>query len=301
MKTFFGQLNQEREAGRCGKWMSHRQEINRMIEQAAAVSASGDEVIIMGAGNCDDLDLPYLASRFVSVTLADIDEDAMKTAVARLEPLLQKKMRIVDSFDFTQLDQIDFYARFQSLLDNQMPSVRMISFLREISSEIGGEMALNRLKGRYSVVISSAVHTQLFYLHTLSLFAVYAKLYAKTEIKQIVEGIAQLRDVLLRKYNDMLFSLAKSKGTLVVWTDMVLLDKQTDFIWETMYSLANEAERAKYMLRLMVNYGIEAAVFAIQDIDQRLSSEGKLLRSWLWPFNDEKQFITVGIAGQVKA
>jgi len=300
MKSFFKQMNQVRENGRSSRWENHRDEISKLIEQASGVDCVGKEAIILGAGNCDDLDLPNLTKRFAAITLADIDEDAVKHAVEQLDPLLQKKMKIMNSFDFTLLDQVDFYDRFQSLLDNQVPAIRIVSFFKEITLEVKRKTALTQLKGRYAAVISSAVHTQLFYLHTLSLFAVYAKLYTQSEIKQMMDGVAELRNFLLQKYNELLISLAGRDGTIIVWTDMILLEQQNRFIWDTMYALANEAERIKYMMRLMINYGIEAAVFSIQDMDRRLWGNGKILRSWLWPFNDEKQFITVGIAGRAK-
>jgi hypothetical protein len=301
MKSFYGQMNQGREADRIGKWMSHRQEIKFLIEQSMGEINAKDEIIILGAGNCDDLDLPYLADKFHTITLADIDNDSMQAAVSGLDPSLQPQIKLLDSLDFTGLDQLIFYSRFQSLLENQAPASQLIAFLEEISLEAGKKPVLAHLKKRYAAVISSAVHTQLFYVHALSDFAVYANLYEKQEIQLIVDAIAGLRDFLIRQYNGMLFSLAKLNGAVIVWTDIILLDAQTNFINETLYALPDEKERAEYMLRLMGSYGIESAVLALQDLNDKMAVEKKLLRSWLWPFNAEKQFMTVGIAGRAKA
>jgi hypothetical protein len=301
MKSFYGQMNQGREPDRSGRWMSHRQEIKHLIQSSLGKLGPKDEVIILGAGNCDDFDLEDLAERFHTIVLADIDTDSMQTAISALDPQLQLSIKCLDSLDFTGLDQVDFYARFQSLLDNQAPALRLITFLKEISQEVAQKPVLAHLKKRYAAVISSAVHTQLFYLHSLSVFAIYAKLYVKNDVKQIVEGIAELRDFLLRQYNEMIFSLARSNGVVIMWTDIVLLDAQTEFIREMIYSLSNEAERAQFMLRIMGSYGIESAVLALQDMHDKMAVDGKLLRSWVWPFNAEKQFVTVGISGRAKA
>jgi hypothetical protein len=300
MKAFYGQMNQEREPDRTGKWMNHRQEISHLINQSIGQLPLKDEVIILGAGNCDDLDLPYLVSRFHSVSLADIDGEAMRTALSGLDPSLHTKINLIDSVDFTGLDQIGFYARFQSLLDNHSSAAQIVSLLKEAANEVNKKPVFAQLRMRFDVVISSAVHTQLFYLHALSLFAVFAKLYVKADVKLIVDGIADLRDFLLAQYNAMLCSLVRSDGVIIMYTDIILLDQQTNFFAETMYSLVNEAERAQYMLRLMGSYGIESAVFSLQDLNEKLASQHKLLRSWIWPFNLEKQFITVGIAGRLK-
>jgi hypothetical protein len=300
MKSFYGQMNQGREADRIGKWMSHRQEIKFLIEQSLGNLNGKDEIIILGAGNCDDLDLPYLADKFHTVALADIDNDSMQTAVSGIDPSLHPKIKLLDSLDFTGLDQIDFYSRFQNLLEHQTPALQLVAFLEEASIEVTKKPVLAHLKRRYTAVVSSAVHTQLFYLHALSLFAILANLYEKNDVKLIVEAIAALTDFLIRQYNDMLFSLAKSNGVVIIWTDIILLDAQTDFIKEKLYSLLNEKDRAEFMLRLMGSYGIESAVLALQDLNDKMAQEGKLLRSWLWPFNAEKQFMAVGIAGRAR-
>jgi hypothetical protein len=300
MKSFYGQLNQGREPDRSGRWQSHRQEINNLIQSSLGELGPKDEVIILGAGNCDDFDLYDLAEQFHSIILADIDTDSMQVAIKALDPQLQLSIKCLDSLDFTGLDQVDFYARFQSLLDNQAPAIRLNTFFKEISKEVVQKPVLAHLKKRYAAVISSAVHTQLFYLHSLSVFAIYAKLYAKSDVKLIVESIAELRDFLLRRYNEMIFSLARSNGVIIMWTDIVLLDAQTEFIREMIYSLSNEAERAQFMLRIMGSYGIESAVLALQDMHDKMAVDGKLLRSWVWPFNAEKQFVTVGISGRAK-
>jgi hypothetical protein len=300
MKSFYGQMNQGREPDRAGRWLSHRQEIQHLIKSSMVDPHPKDEVIILGAGNCDDFDLYDLAERFHAIILADIDNDSMQAVVKVLDPQLQLRIKCLDSLDFTGLDKVNFYTRFQSLLDNQAPAIRLNSFLKEIAVEVAQRPVLTHLKKRFAAVISSAVHTQLFYLHALSVFAIYAKLYVKNDVKQIVDGIAELRDFLLCQYNEMLFSLVRLNGAVIMWTDIVLLDAQTEFIKEMIYTLSNETERAQFMLRIMGSYGIESAVFALQDMHDRMAVDGKLLRSWIWPFNSEKQFITVGISGRAR-
>lgn len=301
MKSFYGQMNQGREPDRAGRWTSHRQEIQHLIKSSLGELGPRDELIILGAGNCDDFDLNDLANRFHAVILADIDYSSMQNAVKQLEPQLQQRIKCLDSLDFTGLDQIDFYDRFQGLLDHQAPAIQLVAFLQEIAIAVVQKPILAQFTKRYAAVISSAVHTQLFYLHALTVFAIYAKSYIKNDVKQIVDAIADLRDFLLHQYNKLIFSLVRPNGVVIMWTDIVLLDEQTEFFRETIYALSNEMERAQFMLRLMGSYGIDSAVLALQDMHDKMAVDGKLLRSWIWPFSAEKQFITVGISGQARA
>lgn len=301
MKQFYRQMNQGREPDRSDRWMSHRQEIQYLINSSLPASQPKDELIILGAGNCDDIDLDELAGRFHSIILADIDNESMQEAMVALDPKLQPRIKCLDSLDFTGLDKINFYNRFQSLLDQQAPAAKLISFFHESTLELANKPVLAHLKKRYAAVLSSAVHTQLFYPHALSVFAIYAKLYVKNDITQIVEGIAAMRDCLLLQYNEWLFSLARTNGVVIMWTDIVQLDDQTAFIKEMIYSLSNETERVQYVARIMGSYGIESAVLALQDMNERMAVDGRLLRSWVWSFNSEKQFITLGMSGRARA
>lgn len=65
---------------------SHRARLTELLmtRGEAAVSASGGpRLCVLGAGNCGDLDLEKLASRYRSIHLVDIDADALERARER--------------------------------------------------------------------------------------------------------------------------------------------------------------------------------------------------------------------------
>jgi hypothetical protein len=78
-------------------WFADRQaRLNRETEQSAslfephrrrvtelALGAEGGPAAILGAGNCNDLDLPALASHFQAVHLVDLDGEALRGATGR--------------------------------------------------------------------------------------------------------------------------------------------------------------------------------------------------------------------------
>jgi hypothetical protein len=65
-----------------GQWdwyAAHRRQIERLI----VPETRGGRICILGAGNCNDLDLPWLAQAYAEVHLVDIDPAALDRAVKK--------------------------------------------------------------------------------------------------------------------------------------------------------------------------------------------------------------------------
>src|SRR5512145_3246665 len=77
MRQHFASLNQCSVDAR-PMFGGHRLAQMRLLLGAAP---KGGRVCVLGAGNCNDLDLPELAEHFAEVHLVDIDEVALRTAV----------------------------------------------------------------------------------------------------------------------------------------------------------------------------------------------------------------------------
>jgi hypothetical protein len=67
MDGFYQQLNRERESDRWTQWENHRSEITNLIHLATMHLSVRTNAIVLGAGNCDDLDLIPLIERFENV------------------------------------------------------------------------------------------------------------------------------------------------------------------------------------------------------------------------------------------
>lgn len=279
-------------------WATHRQEIHSLLHSAYPTASSSEEAIILGAGSCDDLDLNALANQFAAITLVDIEGESARKIVQTLDTKSAAKYKIIDAIDLTKLDQIGFHAKFQSLLENVAPAEKICDFLQKSAVEVKFKPLLMLTKKTYSVVISSAVHTQLFYVHALSLFAIHAQLYLKQDVNRIVVALVGLRDQLIEAYNQLLLSLVKPNGVVIAWTEIIKLDQDTDFIANTIYTLPNEEERARYVFNLMGAYGMEAATMGLKDLHGKLVGNEVIFRSWLWSYDHEKNYLVVGMTGK---
>jgi len=127
----------------------HRQRLSELALSAAP--AEQGTLCVLGAGNCYDLDLAALASRFRAVHLVDIDAEALERAHARQDPTTKDRLVLHGSLDLSGfLDRLDRWAAFQvspdELMDHGQATARQ---LRE------------RLGGPFDVVLSACMLSQM--------------------------------------------------------------------------------------------------------------------------------------------
>lgn len=79
-RTLRGQEALNRARPTDDRYRPHRERLGRLLRAAQR----GQGLCVLGAGNCDDLDLPALVREFGEVHLVDLDGAALAEAVARL-------------------------------------------------------------------------------------------------------------------------------------------------------------------------------------------------------------------------
>ncbi|WP_240417883.1 hypothetical protein [Paenibacillus periandrae] len=299
MSIFYRDLNHERIQDRWVDWEGHRQEINLLISRSLADGYQRNRAIVLGAGNCDDLDLYYFCNIFEQMTLVDIDALSLQEGVNRLAPELLDRIQLLGNIDFTKLDQVNFYSRFNDLLERKALTTEISCFLTQTPSEIVRCSLLEPWRGQYSVVISSAVYTQIFYIHVLTLLAVHASSYTAEEITVLMDGLKTLRDCMVKAYNDLMLDLLEEGGTIIAWSDVVKFDEQSPFPEEQFYAINNEMERMQFMFDLASKQGREAALTGLHDLHGRLHSQDRQFACWIWPYSSNRQYITFGISGKI--
>jgi hypothetical protein len=77
-------------------YAGHRARLTAVVREAAALVAPAKRppsLCVLGAGNCNDLDLPRLAEVFGEIHLVDVDEGALARAVARQPDDVRPRLR----------------------------------------------------------------------------------------------------------------------------------------------------------------------------------------------------------------
>jgi hypothetical protein len=297
MLEFYQKLNNEKDSSRWIEWQNHRREISSFISETISFVTERENTIVFGAGNCDDLDLKFLTDQFRSVWLADIDLPSMTDALEKIDSSIKNQCQLIVT-DFTKLDQIDFYVHFKQLLDAKTNAKQVVDYLYLTAEQITDIEILPHLKNKFQVVISSAVYTQIFYMQALTMLAGHVENYNKEETTLIIQALLELRNVVIRNYNDLLVSLVTTSGRIIVWTDVSKIDSDGSFM-EAIYTLQTDRDRSQYVLNEVRKNGRLEALSGLDDMQNKFVNEGRLFHHWIWPYSDKNHCIVFGISGKV--
>jgi hypothetical protein len=131
-------------------WEAYTDHRNRLSRLCCAVQR-GQGLCVLGAGNCEDLDLPLLVREFGEVHLVDLDGEALARGVARLSE--SQRLRVVTH---AGLDLTGLLHRIDQLAEG-VPGDAALADLGTTAAA-----ALARTIGRtFDVVLSDCIVSQL--------------------------------------------------------------------------------------------------------------------------------------------
>lgn len=114
-----------RNAARRESWSDyaiHRDETTARL--VAAARANSDSLCVLGAGNCDDLDLAALVCAYREVHLVDVDADALERGAGRLSAAERGAVHLHGGIDLTGCWQLlGNRQRGESLTDSEIDQV----------------------------------------------------------------------------------------------------------------------------------------------------------------------------------
>lgn len=288
MEAFQKELNQNRDERRRTKWKQHRFHVMGLFDRVFSKKDSVDKIAIFGAGNCDDLDLDYLASKCHHIYLFDIDPESMKRGLKNFSENTCNKVELVE-LDVTGLNKIEFEQKLTFLLKSHSTADEIVQFLKDTENGVAGLNDWNEYIDSFDVVATSAIYTQLFYNWALDLFSKYADQYNQEEGEQIKEGFLDLRDQIVLIFNDSVRKCCRNNGFFIMWSD--ILEMKPEYI-----ATINKGPNA--IFALASNFGFGAALIAIQDFITKVDKEEFFLTYWPWDFNDDKQYLVMGLFGK---
>ncbi|WP_285765919.1 hypothetical protein [Peribacillus sp. SI8-4] len=291
METFQREMNHDRNESRYSRWKQHRNQVTHLFEAVMSKEAMIEKVAIIGAGNCDDLDLVYLAARCRSIYLFDIDQESMEKGIKNLPELARKKIKLV-KINVTGLDTIGFDENLSSMLNRGQKATSIIHYVREIENQLSqlSEQLFAEYYDEFDIVATSAIYTQLFYNWAMDLLAEQADTYLENDLEQIKEGFLDLRDEIVRTLNHSLSKCIKQRGYYLTWSDMLKIEPEYG-------DTINQGINAIFTLAANVGYG--AALIGLKAFMDEVDQSQLSLTYWPWDFNADKQYLTMGAIGRM--
>lgn len=258
-----------------GNWnlfTNHRQHVMDLILSHRYENARS--LCVLGAGNCNDLDLDVLAKRFTEIHLVDIDREALYRAMGRRTFESSASIILHGGFDISGV---------MSLLAGWCqngPSADQIKALLKQASKV----PKLQLKKSFDVVISSAVLTQLIHTIVTALGA---------DNPRLLEVIQAIRHTHIR----FIIDLMTVGGAGILISDLVSSDKYE------MVENVSEEEILALMHYLISQGNIYTSVnpTVLESIlreDPHISSRVKevaLRRPWKWRIGAGRTFLVYGL------
>jgi hypothetical protein len=242
---------------------AHRQRIQELI--FAASEERGGRICVLGAGNCNDVDLRLLARRFTEIHLADIDRDALEAAVARQHLSGDPRIVLHAPCDVSGILGIGQYAEDRPDVDDLVRRIRAHS---------------EELDGPYDLVLSAGLLTQMY--------------QAAEDLGLPQPATLNLVLELRRQHLRLLFHLVRPGGAFIVATDVVSTASAPEL------RNCEEDELPAKLARLIEERNFftganPAAIWKEITEDAELSEGASAIEShdpWLWPVTASHDYLT---------
>lgn len=289
MRNFQCEVNEDQDLSRWDLWVKHREGVNGLFEEIHNKKGKVNRIGIIGAGNCDDLDLEYISKNCNEIYLFDIDLNSMKQAIRRYPFEIQNKLRLI-KVDITTLDTSSFYQEYLNLLSSKAKPKSIIDFLVKSANNLN----IDNMKEFYNtcdIVASSAIYTQLVYNWAYIKLYNHDNYYTEKELNTINErGLGYFLKKLIVFYNKIVVRFCTSTAAIIAWADMFE-------IYPNDYKqlLERGFEEIKDIISVR---GYSASRIGVADLENKLDSH--LNRTWAWQFDESKTYLCMGISGFLK-
>jgi hypothetical protein len=251
---------------------AHRERITQIVAEHASPSAAS--VCVLGAGNCTDLDLPWLTGRFQNVLLTDLDAAAMSHGVqAQLGDDPQRVRRL--PADVTNVYPIlDDVIRGQSGLNERMPELR---------EQLAALPALAESGEKFDCVISTCLLSQLIDA---------IRMAVPERDPRFLELVLAVR----RQHIAAMLALLASGGTLILVTDFTSSLTSPDLATVPDSQLAAYAAQQVAARNFFTGLNPKAVSEALVQLLPAGCAAPLLLHPWRWNLVPRLYLVTAHIA-----
>ncbi len=277
-------------------WSAYRKTISAFIGEATKTNPHMKSVVVLGAGNVNDLDLRHLCSIFNSIVLTDADTESINAGIVR-QMIIGKefsKIQIIQS-DYTGSQKVGFFEGLERLAKKAAPVGEITLYIEDSFSKMINCSPSGIFADGFDMVISLPIYTQLVYTQIevfLKILHEYG-LYEYSGLNKILSSAYNNMPSLIDNYNDLLISACKSGGSIVMLTDIIEMSKKSGLLRKIKKHMSKGELVEDIMESYIKNNGIELAQIGRNDL---LSKTDKLNAIYaLWPFNQEKEYLVYGV------
>jgi len=270
------------------RWTDYRKKVSAFLLPHFEEHGKQEKLLILGAGNCDDLDLLFLKTHYSFITLTDID-------VLNIQKGIINQGLSVQDFEILQVDYTGFekVGFFNHLVDDLLlcTSVDAIeSLIISKLKNLTNHQFLSSYERMFDSILMTPLYTQLVLNQVLNTMEVMDKLkYPNHLIKFIEARMLDEMPIIIDRFNQNVNILLKENGYLFILSDIFQSGIDEAFYHQVTQSI----DSVEFMDLIYANY---MNLYGYGLGDYGLLSMSYLRKSkhytWLiWPFTEQVHMI----------
>jgi hypothetical protein len=254
---------------------AHRDKVTALALEGAPDTGIGS-LAVLGAGNCNDLDLEVIAARFAEVHLVDLDDEALRRARDRQTAPVASKLVLHAPVDLSGVAGQLAGFRHKPATPQQLATL----------PSRGTEAVLAALPGPFDRVISTCFLSQLLQ----SAFVCLGPRHPQLHILACALALAHMR---------ALVQLVRPGGGAVVITDAVSTETYPLVeLWDRQPPLAllAELERADNVFSGTGPAFLRRLLMGDPLVGPLVAGLPRLHQPWLWTFSEERSYLVYALS-----
>jgi hypothetical protein len=266
-------------------WEKYRNQLTTiLLKEFDCSNHTLDQILLLAAGNCDDIDLLKLAQCTNKILLSDVDIKSLQNAEKRYQEITEK-IQLLPS-EYTGLASHEKWNDFIYIILQMKTKSEIDLYIQDVFNTIEQYTFLTNYEKKMDGVILAPIYTQLLYQQLLTNLNVLKELrFNRKLIDYLQATFFEKMPKLITTFNKNIIRLLHEKGTLIVISDIFEVEKNSTIqktIENHYYTLGKMDE---YYEIYQNEYGYGFGDFGLADLERHLQ---KKRHYWLkWPFSDK--------------
>ncbi|MEX1377700.1 MAG: hypothetical protein AB1Z23_09570 [Eubacteriales bacterium] len=274
------------------QWQEYRNKISGYISHAIK-GKKLSSILVMGAGECNDIDLSFLVSNFSEITLCDIDIKSIDEGIRRqkiADDMITKITKV--KADFTGLDDIGFFEELSELTSKKTSQAEISEYISDAIKSIKIDGTLPDYSNKYDAVLVLPTYTQLAYtqMETLLRILYQYNIYPIEHLNKMLTAMHYAMPKIIKNYNELILSILKSKGHLFVLSDILEITDE-----KVLSDISGELDNKEYIMKALEKNCSEFGMMGLDDLKARIETMNTQYE--VWPFDDERKFLVEFLQG----
>lgn len=265
-------------------------QVGLLLKSAFSRLERTEKIVIIGAGNLNEISVEFLLKHFNKVILTDVDIDSLTNAVRylRLPQSLRKRVEC-RRIEYTGFESNQFFKDFKErlinchtetkikqVLDSKLVNLRRYKFLKEEED--------------IDFIYVSPIYTQLIFHQVQEECKVLEEnRYPKHLVDYIKDYMLGEMPNVIERFNKNIVGKLNSGSILFVLSDIFQLQNKSGFYRRVKNSIKNYSVMEELYEGYKEKYGMGLGDYGLYNLDEKLKST--LSRWLLWPYDEESSFI----------